>query len=102
MSKVYQIIMQDEYNNLTHLGFYKSLEDSIKDINEFLELYDVKITKEDLKERKSTFGSCFDTRISDIFEDNDIVWGVEIRGFVFEETELSTYCPRTKYLRSKK
>lgn len=42
-NKIYQVIMQDEYNNLYFLGFYKKLEDAIPDINDWLSIYNIKI-----------------------------------------------------------
>ena len=74
--KKYQVIIQDEYNNLYHIGFYDILDDAIPDINDFLETYDISI--KELKEYPSTFGMCFDTEL-EVDEANTIM----IRGFVF-------------------
>lgn len=97
MNKVYQVIMQDEYNNLFLCGFYKELKEAVSDINDFISVYgDYKITEEDLRVRESTFGECFDTSLNDIFfledEDSDDsgIAGVEIRGFVLEEEHISS------------
>lgn len=73
--KKYQVIIQDEWNNLYHIGFYDILNDAIPDINDFLKVYDVEI--EDLKEYASTFGSCFDTEVET--KDETIIM---VRGFI--------------------
>lgn len=86
--KIYEVFMQDEWNNLTFLGFYKHLDDSIDDINSFLATYEVEIKKGDVHEYPSTFGSVFDTDIGDMFEDRDDLCGVMVRGFIFEEEDL--------------
>lgn len=46
--KLYEVIIQDEWDNLTLLGFYKNLDDSIDDINSFLTTYGVEIQKGDV------------------------------------------------------
>lgn len=74
----YQIIMQDEYNNLYNLGFYDTLKDSVNDINEWLKPYETEI--DDLKEYASSFGNCFDKEIET--KDGNIVM---VRGFVINE-----------------
>lgn len=78
--KKYQIIMQDEYDNLYHIGFYDDLMDGIDDVNDWLQVYGVSI--EDISEYASTFSTCFDKEIET--EDGTIVM---IRGFVFEDIE---------------
>jgi hypothetical protein len=85
--KIYQVIIQDEYNNLTLVGFYKDLDDSIDDINEHLSTYNVRLSKGDLKEYPSTFSSVFDTDLADIFLENEEVAGVMIRGFILDTEE---------------
>ena len=75
MIKKYEVIIQDEWNNLYQIGFYDKLEDAIPEINEFLSVYEVEITE--LKEYPSTFGMCFDTEIETKDENT-----VMIRGFV--------------------
>lgn len=95
--KVYQVIFEDEYNNLYHLGFFKQLKDSLKSINQHLELYRdtmldedgcecefQPLTEFDLVPYASTFNDCFDKTI----------WTKEgclmIRGFIFEDFEQET------------
>ena len=80
--KRYLVIMQDEWNNLYYMGEYKELKDSIGDINSWLETYNVAIKEEDLKEYPSTFGMAFDLDISSLFEDDDSVVGLMVRGFI--------------------
>lgn len=82
---LYEIVMQDEYDNLYLLGFYESLDDAIEDINGFISVYDedgaIPIKKGDLAEYASTFGSCFDREIEWKNEDN-CPGSVMIRGFI--------------------
>lgn len=75
--KKYQVIFQDEYNNLFEVGFYDKLEDSIKDVNEYLEPYEEHI--DELEEYASTFGYAFD---KEIYTKQD--FSVMIRGFIHE------------------
>lgn len=74
--KKYQVIIQDEWNNLYHIGFYDNLNDAIPDVNDFLEVYDIKI--DNLAERASTFGPCFDI---DLETQNEEI--IMVRGFIF-------------------
>ena len=83
-NKRYIVMMQDEWNNLYYLGEYQCLADSIDDINSFLEVYDVSITAEDLKEYPSTLGGAFDVDIGMMYEDRDDLVGIMVRGFILE------------------
>ena len=75
--KTYQVIIQDEWNNLYHMGFYDKLEDSLTNVNNFLAAYDVEI--EELTEYPSTFCWCFDKKV---YVDE---WTcVYIRGFIHD------------------
>lgn len=87
MNKRYEVIMQDEWNNLYRLGEYKELKDSIGDINGFLSVYDVAIKEEDLKEYASTFGGAFDLDIGMMYEDRDDLLGIMVRGFILYDEE---------------
>ena len=87
MNKRYEVIMQDEWNNLYRLGKYKELKDSIEDINGFLSVYDVTIKEEDLKEYASTFGGAFDLDIGMMYEDRDDLVGIMVRGFILYDEE---------------
>ena len=82
---MYQIVMQDEYDNLYLLGFYESLDDAIEDINDFISAYyedgAIPLKKGDLAEYASTFGSCFDREIEWKNED-DCPGSIMIRGFI--------------------
>lgn len=83
--KRYLVMIQDEWNNLYYMGEYKRLKDSIQDINDFLEVYQISIQSNDLKEYASTFGMCFDLDIGMMFEDREDLLGVMIRGFILED-----------------
>ena len=87
MNKKYEVIMQDEWNNLYRLGEYKELKDSIEDINGFLSVYNVTIKEEDLKEYASTFGGAFDLDIGMMYEDRDDLVGIMVRGFILYDEE---------------
>lgn len=76
--KKYQVIIQDEYNNLYHIGFYDNLSDSVEEINSFLETYNVSI--DGLKVYPSTFNECFDTEIET--PDGNFIM---VRGFIFDD-----------------
>lgn len=87
MNKRYEVIMQDEWNNLYRLGEYNELKDSIDDINGFLDVYDVQIKAEDLKEYASTFGGAFDLDIGMMYENRDDLLGIMVRGFILYDDE---------------
>nr|DAR19805.1 MAG TPA: hypothetical protein [Bacteriophage sp.] len=81
---LYEVVMQDEYDNLYLLGFYGSLDDSIDDINTFIGAYDderaIPFKKGDLALHESTLGACFDRQVE--WEDeNDCPGDVWVRGF---------------------
>ena len=82
---LYEVMMQDEYDNLYLLGFYESLGDAIEDINGFISVYDedgaIPLKKEDLAEYASTFGSCFDREI-EWENEEDCPGTIMVRGFV--------------------
>ncbi len=85
--KVYQVFVQDIWNNLTLLGFYKDLDDAVEDINGYITDPKFQIKKGDLKEYPSTFNSCFDTSVGDIAENN----GVEISEDEYSEEDCNLY-----------
>ena len=82
---LYEIMMQDEYDNLYLLGFYESLDDALEDINGFIGAYyedgAIPLEKGDLAEYASTFGTCFDREIEWKNED-DCPGSVMMRGFI--------------------
>lgn len=82
---LYEIVIQDEYNDFYLLGFYESLDDAIEDINGFISVYDedgaIPLKKGDLAEYASTFGACFDREIEWKNED-DCPGSIMIRGFI--------------------
>jgi hypothetical protein len=75
--KKYEVLIQDEWNNLYQMGFYNTLDGALPDVNEFLEVYDTKL--ESISERASTFGPCFDTEV--ITPNDDIIL---VRGFILD------------------
>jgi len=79
MKKVYQIIMEDEYNNLFLLGFYRQLKDAVADINSWLSTYENVPPLTELKEYVSTFDTCFDV---EIYDNEGESTGVMVRGFI--------------------
>lgn len=93
----YEVIFQDEYNNLYQLGYYNTLEEAQKDINEEIKGYlldgdaydnddilsmECRFGKDTvlgtLKEYPSTFGACFD---KEIYTGEGLIY---IRGFIFK------------------
>lgn len=84
MEKIYEVWIQDVYNNNYLIGFYHHLENSIPEINKFLEPFEEKIGT--LEEYPSTFGSCFD-------RETEAISGKEygecmVRGFIFDSELL--------------
>ena len=67
------------------VGFFNDLDDSIDEINKYLDIYDVKLKKGDLKVHSGTFEDCFDLCLSDIFYGNEDVECLMIRGFIYKE-----------------
>lgn len=82
---LYEIVMQDEYDNLYLLGFYESLDDAIDDINDSIKVYEedgaIPLKKGDLAEYASTFGTCFDREI-EWKNEEDCPGFIMIRGFI--------------------
>lgn len=86
----YQVMMQDEYDNLYLLGLYASLDDAIPDVNGFIEAYDgaKPLAPGDLMEYAGTFGPCFDREVE--WEDEDECPGrIMVRGFAFDAADLA-------------
>lgn len=73
----YEVIIQDEWNNLYQIGFYNTLKEALPDVNDFLKTYDVKL--DEIKEYPSTFGMCFDMEIET--KDENVVM---VRGFILD------------------
>lgn len=87
--KIYQVIFVDEWNNSTHIGFFKDLNDAIPELNSIIEGYGVTLKEGDIVEHGGTFGPYFDTYLSDIFYDESNELGsCMIRGFIFDKDEL--------------
>lgn len=94
MKKLYQVIFQDEYDNLYELGWFKELDDAIEPINQEISgIYGAedkyKLKKGDLKEYQSTFSSCFDLQLGAFFAEDDVdsfddFQSASIRGFIHE------------------
>jgi len=89
-TKIYQVIFQDEYDNLINLGYYKNLEDSVEDINVYLFNYtNYKLKKEDLKEYAGTFSSCFDLNLNFLLESDEVeMYDLRVRGFIYNYKDL--------------
>lgn len=92
MKKLYEVIFVSEFNNFYHLGWFENLDDSIEKINGEISVYGngkYKLKKGALKEYPSTFNSCFDTGLVELFEEEfgeevyDDFQSCEIRGFVW-------------------
>lgn len=94
---LYEIVMQDEYDNLYLLGFYQSLDDAIEDINGFIGAYDddgaIPFKKGDLAEYASTFGSCFDREI-EWENEEDCPGTVMVRGFALSARSVKEEAAR--------
>jgi len=98
--KVYEIFLTDNYDNFYLIGFYKSLDDAIDEINMNIEDDRFKLEEGDLKEYASTFNMCFDTCLWDIFESkypelagksdySDFSdGGIWVRGFILDSQSL--------------
>ena len=83
MNKIYQVICQDEYNNLYNIGFYKNLSEALPDVNDWLSVYNVKV--DNLSERPGTFEPCFDQEVE---VDGESGMCVYIRGFIFNKEDI--------------
>lgn len=75
--KKYQVMILDEWENLYNIGFYDNLQESINDINNFLEVYNISIDK--LEEYVDANGISFNKTIKT--EDDSYIF---IKGFIFE------------------
>lgn len=88
--KLYQVVFQDNNNNLYNIGYYHHLEEAIPDINACLNIYeDINIKKEDLEKCMVTLGewyNCFYLCLNSLYScKNDNLY---IRGFVYDYEEL--------------
>lgn len=101
---LYEIMMQDEYDNLYLLGFYESLDDALEDINGFIGAYyedgAIPLEKGDLAEYASTFGTCFDREIEWKNED-DCPGSVMMRGFILSAKIVGEEADRILAARAK-
>lgn len=81
------------------IGFYKTLDDAILDINSYIEKEEYQLKKGDLKEYPSTYSTVFDTSVYDIvsgregFNENEDYYDDEdlsllIRGYILDKTKL--------------
>ena len=92
--KLYEVIFQDEWNNLSLVGWYKDLNDAVEDVNKYLDVYgDGNYKIESLIEYPSTFGGAFDVELAQHFSNDedetayDVFQSAMIRGFVHEFSE---------------
>lgn len=101
---MYQIVMQDEHDNLCLLGFYESLDDALEDINGFIGAYDddgaIPLEKGDLAEYASTFGSCFDREV-EWENEEDCPGTIMIRGFILSAKSVGEEANRILASRAK-
>ena len=85
----FEIFIQDEWNNLYHIGFYSDLEMALPDINQFLKIYEVEIKPGMLQVSAGTMGPVFDTNLEDLFpEKEEDLAGISIRGFIHDLDEV--------------
>ena len=101
---LYEVMMQDEYDNLYLLGFYESLDDAIEDVNDFIGAYDddgaIPLERGDLAEYASTFGTCFDREIE--WENGDDCPGtIMVRGFILSAKSVGEEANRILAARAK-
>ena len=101
---LYEIMMQDEYDNLYLLGFYESLDDALEDINDFIGAYDddgaIPLEKGDLAEYASTFGTCFDREI-EWENEEDCPGTIMVRGFILSAKSVGEEANRILAARAK-
>lgn len=101
---LYEVMMQNEYDNLYLLGFYESLDDSIEDINGFIGAYDddgaVPLKKGDLAEYASTFGTCFNREV-EWENEEDCPGTIMIRGFILSAKSVGEEANRILASRAK-
>ena len=72
--KLYQIIFQDDYNNLMEVCWYENLNDSIEDLNGQISIYGngkYSFKEGDLKESAGTFGWVADIELASFFNTDD-------------------------------
>lgn len=96
MKKIYQVFVNDVWNNNYLIGFFKNLDDAIPGINEFIERDEWKLEPGDLKESAGTVGPVFDAYLTNILESKEIdceelydcdEGQLSIRGFILEFKE---------------
>ena len=101
---LYEVMMQDEYDNLYLLGFYESLDDALEDINDFIGAYDddgaIPLEKGDLAEYASTFGTCFDREI-EWENEEDCPGTIMVRGFILSAKSVGEEANRILAARAK-
>ena len=101
---LYEVMMQDEYDNLYLLGFYESLDDALEDINDFIGAYDddgaIPLEKGDLAEYASTFGTCFDREI-EWENEEDCPGTIMVRGFILSAKSVGEEASRILAARAK-
>lgn len=101
--KLYEVILQDEWNNLAQLGWFEKLDDAIPHINAVLTVsYGNKyaLKKGDIVEYPSTYEMCFDTELNSILNpnDEDDYIPILVRGFIYEFENEEDYLNMKKLL----
>lgn len=92
MWKLYEVFVQDTWNNNYWLGWFTDLDNCLEKVNSYIQNDKYKLHSGDLKEYPSTFNYCFDREIYD--EDSDEV--TYVRGFIhyFDNEEDYNTCKR--------
>ena len=78
MYKIYEVFVQDIWNNNYWIGMFTALDDALDGINSYIYNPTLKLKKGDLQEYPSTFNYCFD---KDIY-DEDSEDSIYVRGFI--------------------
>ena len=101
--KLYHVFVIDVWNNISEIGHFTDLADAVPQINGMISNEKWHLDTDDLKEYPSTFGSVFDTMLSDVvyskglseeelqeFEDSEDV-NLQIRGFIYDLDDFKKY-----------
>lgn len=91
--KIYQVFIQDEYNNLWMVGFFNNLDDAGKEINKnHLPKNYRKLQKGDIGEYPTMTSWSFDRELTSKDESESIY----IRGFIFDREKVQKTLEKLK------